>query len=176
MNKDKYLLKKPCSKQCQQDNEAPWYAKEIIELLLLILDSHQQAFGESLLKTKTLFSSKASLGEIIFQMPKPLLAHSHDKDPCLNYVNASAMRLWDRQWHEMIGMPSRMTAPPEEYERRQLALQQAQDKNAIKNYRGVRINKHGNYFTIENARIWTIWNEEGNNIGQAALIEEWRQV
>ena len=76
-------------------------------------------------------------------------------------------------WHEMIGMPSRLTAPIDEYQKRQSALTQVLKNNAIKGYQGTRINSKGERFLINDARIWTIWNEAGLPIGQAATFDTW---
>ena len=57
-------------------------------------------------------------------------------------------------------MISRLTARAKEQEKRQYALNQVIEKQAIKNYQGKRINSKGELFIIQNAWIWTIWNWE----------------
>ena len=76
----------------------------------------------------------------------------------------------------MIGMPSRLTAPLKERQKRQLILQNKLIKEGVKGYAGVRINKLGETFLIQNAFIWTIKNEEEKEIGQAATFNTWEKI
>ena len=109
-------------------------------------------------------------------MPNPVMAHDTSTDPCLNYANAAALQLWSRCWDEMIGMPSRLTAPEKERAKRQDALLEVNSEHAITNYQGIRVNSKGEYFTIKNARIWTIWDENNLIYGQAASFDNWCRI
>ncbi len=73
-------------------------------------------------------------------------------------------------------MPSRLTAPKEEFSKRKYALQQANKNKAISNYHGIRVNRKGELFIIQNACIWTIWDEEGSPCGQAATFDSWKRI
>ena len=74
---------------------------------------------------------------------------------------------------ELIGMPSRLTAPEREQQERRQALGQARNAEAISGYRGIRISRKGRRFMINNARIWTLWDQEERVIGQAACFRDW---
>ena len=138
--------------------------------------SYQQAFNDRLVSTPKVCNSDLIQGEIIFLLHSPVMAHDNSADPCLTYANAAALNLWRRSWKEMIGMPSRLTAPENERENRKSALKQATQKDAIQNYQGIRIDSHGQHFMIKNARIWTIWDDKGNSYGQAATFDNWKKL
>ncbi len=128
--------------------------------------SHQRAFSRPLLNcgepATDLFSSEMAV-----------LAHDNSHDPRLIYANATALRLWERSWQEMIGMPSRCTAEEAAREQRASALQRAQNQDAFEGYSGVRVSRTGQRFMINNARIWTLWDDNGCHCGQAAAFSSW---
>ena len=109
-------------------------------------------------------------------MCDPVIAHDNATDPCIRYANAAALRLWSRCWDEMIGMPSRLTAPEKERAKREEALLNVSVKHVLENYEGIRVNSKGEYFIIKNARIWTLLNKEGNTCGQAATFDYWWKI
>ncbi|KZR73482.1 MEKHLA domain-containing protein [Prochlorococcus marinus] len=153
--------------------EAPWLSSEKQELVNLLLISHQQAFSYPLLACERRQPSQRLASQELFASRQPVLAHSDGHDPNLSYANAAALQLWGRRWAEMVGMPSRLTAPTSEQDARANALDKALQQDAIKDYQGIRINHEGRRFLIKNARIWTLWNQEGLRIGQAAAIGSW---
>ncbi|KGG25314.1 MULTISPECIES: MEKHLA domain-containing protein [unclassified Prochlorococcus] len=153
--------------------EPPWLSSEKQELVNLLLISHQHAFNRPLLACERHQPSQRLAGQELFAATQPVLAHSDGHDPNLSYANAAALQLWGRRWEEMVGMPSRLTAPTSEQDARANALGRALQKDAIKGYQGIRMNNEGRRFLINNARIWTLWNQEGLRIGQAALIGSW---
>ncbi len=157
-------------------NKTPWLAKRSLTVINLLLESYQLAFGECLITSTSHTKSNLEKAKSLFAMPNPVIAHDNSNDPCLNYANAAALELWDRDWHEMIGMPSRLTAPETEYKKREQILGKVQKSKAIKNYQGIRINSKGEYFMIKNVKIWTIWDEEDLIYGQAATFDNWCQI
>ncbi len=142
----------------------------------LILISYQHAFGETLVPTINATNSDLQQGKELFKMLNPVMAHDTKNDPCLSYANNAALKLWRRRWEEMIGMPSRLTAPESEQKKRDLALKQANQQHAIQNYQGIRVNSKGEHFMIDNARIWTLWNEDEKICGQAATFNCWWNI
>ncbi|WP_320666653.1 MEKHLA domain-containing protein [Prochlorococcus sp. MIT 1307] len=156
--------------------QAPWHTKKTLRVIHLLLTSYQNAFKQSLLNSPEELSSQLQQAKILFALKEPVIAHNNEKDPCLNYANAAALQLWGRGWDEMIGMPSRLTAPIEEREERQYALNKAITKHAVKDYEGIRINSKGEVFMIKNARIWTIFDENGELRGQAATFDWWQKI
>ena len=146
---------------------APWQTPETQELASRMLLSHQRAFGRPLLtctdQAQELFSSEMAV-----------LAHDNSDDPRLIYANATALRLWERSWDTMIGIPSRYTAEEGAREQRASALHHAEKQDAFEGYSGVRVSKTGQRFMINNARIWTLWDDKGRKCGQAAAFSTWR--
>ena len=115
-------------------------------------------------------------GKALFALRKPILAHDNNNDPYINYANAAALKLWKKSWNEMIGMPSRLTAPLKEQDKRQNILNMVSKNNGIKDYQGIRVDGQGECFLIRDARIWTLCDEKDFIYGQAATIEYWSML
>ena len=154
-------------------HEAAWLSSDKQELAVLLLQSHQRAFGRPLIAAAQPGRSRRLLCQELFACGFPVLAHGTGNDPKLIYANAAALRLWETRWDELIGMPSRLTAPDSERAERSSALGQAQRLDAVQNYRGLRISRQGRRFMINNAKIWTLWNAEERLCGQAACFSDW---
>ncbi len=153
--------------------ESPWLTPEQLKLANWILKSHQVAFKRPLFAHHNYQIPNRTISQELFALSQPVIAHDSSQDPLLNYINATALQIWHRRWKEMIDMPSKLTAPIEEQKHRAIALSQAQNKSSVEGYRGVRINSRQQKFQINNARIWTIWNDEGTACGQAATFTSW---
>jgi hypothetical protein len=153
--------------------QTPWLSDDNQGLVKLLLSSHRRAFGEPLLASERSRHSSRLICQELFACGFPVLAHGAGDDPALTYANAAALQLWERPWAEMVGMPSRLTAPEDQQSARQRALGDASQVEAISNYRGIRINSQGRRFRIENARIWTLWDAEEQVCGQAASFSDW---
>ena len=167
---------KLCLPQWLQVNDLPWLTPKTLKVVHLLLMSYQHAFGESLLPSSKIFNSEVEKGQELYTMQNPIISHNNAKDPCLNYANYAALQLWNRCWDEMIGMPSRLTAPKKEQIKRTNILKEATENNPIKNYKGIRINSKGELFMIENTQIWTISNNKGHTYGQAATFDHWWKI
>ena len=153
--------------------EATWLTAEKQELAELLLQSHQRAFARPLIAAAQPGRSRRLLCQELFACGFPVLAHGTEKDPRLSYANAAALQLWETNWDELIGLPSRLTAPDSERAERSSALGQAQRIDAVQNYRGIRISRQGRRFMINNAKIWTLWDAEERVCGQAACFSDW---
>ncbi len=154
----------------------PWLNPETIKLVHLLLNSHQKAFGYPLFVNSSEKKSELINNEKLFSLGIVVMAHDTAKDPILNYSNALALHIWERTWSEMIGMPSRLTAPSEERSKRARAMENALLKNSISNYQGIRISSTGKRFLIRKARVWKIWDEHNNAYGQAAAFSHWQWI
>lgn len=154
--------------------EAAWLTADKQELVgVLLLQSHQRAFSRPLIASAQPGRSKRLLCQELFACGFPVLAHGTEQDPELSYANAAALQLWDSHWDELIGMPSRLTAPESERWERSNALAQAKCLDAVRNYRGIRISRKGRRFMINKARIWTLCDPEERVYGQAACFSDW---
>lgn len=153
-------------------NEPPWLDERGLRIAASILAGHQRLFGRPLLAGSDTWPARQAAQELFASMPV-VLAHDGGADPRLIYANAAALRLWDRPWASMVGMPSRLTAEPVERQARRVALELARRQEAIANYAGVRVNRHRRRFRIEGARLWTLQEGLDQPLGQAACFESW---
>ena len=142
-------------------------------LVSILLLSHRRAFDCPLLASDRPGTSRRLTAQELFNSSMAVLAHNNAGDPALTYANATALRLWKRPWSEMVGMPSRLTAAQSERNERSASLKQALARDAINTYSGIRVDRCGRPFMIHNARIWTLWDEEGRRCGQAAAFSSW---
>ena len=154
-------------------DDAAWLTAETQALAAMLLHSYQPGFGRPLIAATQPAPSQRVLCQELFTCGFPVLAHGTEDDPKLSYANAAALQLWETHWDELIGMPSRLTAPETERAERSSALGQAQRLDAVQNYRGLRISRKGRQFMINNARIWTLWDAGGRVCGQAACFSDW---
>jgi hypothetical protein len=72
---------------------------------------------------------------------------------------------------EIIGLPSRLSAPAPDRDERQRLLDAVTKDGFIGNYRGLRIAKSGRRFWIEHAVVWQLIDENGHLHGQAAMFQ-----
>jgi MEKHLA domain len=153
---------------------APWLTPEIRLIAERVAAGHALGFGRPLLADR----DPVHLPQELFQLGTVVLAHDGadpggDPGPRLIYANAAALRLWSRPWAEQIGLPSRLTAEPQERPSRARMLHAALEQHAIAGYCGIRINSHGRRFQLRNARLWTLLDAEGQPWGQAAAFDDW---
>jgi hypothetical protein len=148
---------------------APWLTPEQQRLAAGILSSFERAFGRPLLAGV----SAANAAQHLFRADTVVLAHDGSADPALIYANAAALQLWERSWAAMIGMPSRLTAEPQERASRAQMLATALQQHASEGYSGVRISNSGRRFQIHNARLWTLLSPDDQPCGQAAAFSSW---
>lgn len=157
--------------------DSPWLSPEVLERLEALERGHRQAFGDALLAGNPDRPARLRAQEL-FAAPLVLLAHdgadpSQDPGPRLIYANRTALRLWRRPWAELVGMPSRLTAEPQQRPSRSQALTQALQSGGIRHYGGIRVDSYGRRFQIRGARIWSLIDAEGGRCGQAAAFADW---
>jgi hypothetical protein len=151
---------------------APWLTPGKQHLASCILRSFERAFGRPLLAGGTTHDGLQA-SQLLFRADTVVLAHDGGPDPALIYANAAALQLWERNWADMIGMPSRLTAEPQERASRAQMLANALQQHASEGYSGVRISQSGRRFQIHNARLWTLWGPGNQPCGQAAAFSSW---
>lgn len=141
----------------------------------MLLSSHQHAFGRPLLAGIDPVVDRRHAAQEVFSADQAILAHDGSADPRLIYANAAAIQLWRRPWNEMIGLPSRLTAEPQERLARAEALALAGQQEALVGYAGIRVDRAGRRFRIQGAKVWTLRDREGQGQGrgQAACFENW---
>jgi hypothetical protein len=154
-------------------SSAPWLTDDQQALAALILGSHRGGFGEPLLAGIQADQSSLQQAQALFAAPRVVLAHDGSSDPRLIYANAQALALWRRPWAAMVGLPSRLTAEPQERPGRAQMLAEACSRQAIGGYSGIRIDSSGRRFQIRGARLWTLRDRHSQAIGQAASFSDW---
>ncbi|MEB3308067.1 MAG: MEKHLA domain-containing protein [Cyanobacteriota bacterium] len=157
---------------------APWLSDAAIGIAQRILYSHQVMFGSALIAPLPADSTPLQRAQALFASDRVVMAHDGTDPggapgPRLIYANRAGLRLWERPWTEMIGMPSRLTAEPQERAGRARMLATARQQRACEGYSGVRISRSGRRFQIANARLWTLRGPDEQSGGQAATFSNW---
>ncbi|QFZ92786.2 MEKHLA domain-containing protein [Synechococcus elongatus PCC 11802] len=148
----------------------PWQTPEIQDWTQILLDSYEQCLGRSLIPRS---GDRLQEAEALFKVPFVVVSHNGAADPLLNYGNQTALDLWELEWSQFCGLPSRLTAEPDERETRSQMLSDALAKGYIDNYSGVRVSSQGRRFRIDRAIIWTLRQPDGQACGQAATFTDW---
>jgi PAS domain-containing protein len=133
-----------------------------------ILDSHASRVGTELIDRTGNTDIDA---EALFALNAVILSHDGGDDPHFVYANQAAADLWRMPVSELIGMPSRLSAPPEHQAERASMLKDAAGTGVLHGYSGERIAKDGTRFTIEGATLWTVDYPQGP--GQAVVFTMW---
>ena len=97
-------------------------------------------------------------------LPAVVLCHDTSDDPVLVFANRAARDLWEAP---LVGMASRLTAPPEHREERAAALA---GERVVRGYSGIRVGATGRLFRIEDATVWPVTDKDGRRVGQAATF------
>ena len=105
-----------------------------------------------------------------------VLCHDGGEDPRFVYANDAAAQLWALPRERLVGMPSRLSAAPEARADRADALARARRTGLLRGYAGVRRAADGSLFVIRDATLWTVDDEDGRPVGQAATFTSWEPV
>lgn len=134
-----------------------------------IAASFQRRVGRELIA-----GSRGFIGDAMISSPAVILCHDGGSDPRFIYANKAAAALWRMGVDDIIGMPSRLTAPPEFRAERSRALVQVATDGVLFGYSGERVRADGTRFVIEDATLWTVDLPDGRS-GQAVVFETWRE-
>jgi len=137
-----------------------------------ILDSHRDRVGEQLIVRSGDAEEDARR---LRDLDAVVLSHDGGDDPVFVYANVAAAALWRMPIEELVGMPSRLSAPPERREERAGMLAKAATSGVLRNYSGERIAKDGTRFLIEDATLWTV-DGYPDRPGQAVVFDRWHSV
>lgn len=150
--------------------EALWRRPEIVRHTQRLLDSFRHWTGRELLPRA---GTPAAQSRALFEAPVAVVADGTETDPILNYGNAVALELWEMSWEELTRTPSRQTAEPVHQAERARLMAEVSKHGHIGDYRGVRITRAGRRFSIENAVVWIVRDEQETIIGKAAAFDRW---
>ena len=134
----------------------------------VLLSSYRRFVGRPLIDEDL---PEAEAARRLFLAPFIIASHGAGPDPVLTYGNEAALQLWETDWESFTRMPSRLTAEPVHRDERARLLQATAERGFIDNYTGIRISATGRRFRIENAVVWTLVDNDGGHIGQAATFE-----
>ena len=152
------------------DSTPIWSQPAIIEWSQLLMNSYRHWVGRDLLLRK---GEPEAQAQALFLAPFVVVSHGTEEDPILNYGSHLAMTLWEMTWEELLQTPSRLTAEVVNRAEREWMLERARTRGYMDNYRGVRISHSGRRFLIENAIVWSVIDQSGRRLGQAATFSHW---
>lgn len=104
------------------------------------------------------------------EAPFGLLAHDTRADPLFIYGNIAAQRCFEYSWDELLLLPSRLSARPQQVEDRKQFLEQVGKQGFATGYRGLRVSKSARSFWINDGTVWQLVDQTGALRGQAALF------
>jgi PAS domain-containing protein len=140
-------------------------------IAVAILDSHAARVGAEMV-TRT--GDHETDAQALFDLDAVILSHDGGDDPHFVYANQAAADLWRMPVSELIGLPSRLSAPPEHQASRASMLKDAAGAGVLRGYSGERIAKDGTRFMIEDATLWTVDYPQGP--GQAVVFTKWTEL
>jgi len=140
-----------------------------------LLASYRDLTGHPLLVPLPRESEKA-LAQRLYAAQFVVLAHDASPDPCFNYANLAAQRLFECGWDDFIALPSRLSAQAPERQERARLLARIITQGYIDDYSGIRVSRTGRRFVINRATVWNVTNASGVRIGQAATFSDWSSV
>jgi hypothetical protein len=144
-----------------------------IDHVTCLLTSHLTLTGQPLLQ-RLPNETDAALAARLYAAPFVVLAHGTEPDPLFNYANLAAQQLFERDWHEFIGLPSRLSAEAPVRSERERLLARVTTHGFIDDYSGTRISKSGYRFRILRATVWNVSDTAGTRLGQAAAFSDWQ--
>ena len=136
----------------------------------LIVDSYARVVGKTLLPEGGTLLVRA---RALYEEPFVVLAHGLGPDPCFDYGNRTAQRLFELEWSELLLLPSRLSAETPDRAERQRLLNAVSARGYIDDYSGIRVSRSGRRFRITNATVWNLVDEGGELRGQAATFAQW---
>ncbi len=139
----------------------------------LILSSFSRLTGKNLIDPKLPVSERYRQ---LYEASFCAVSHNAEADPVFNYGNQAAQALFEMDWDDFIKLPSRLSAEQQVREERERLLSQVEERGFVDDYVGVRISSSGKRFLIENAVVWNLINENGDFLGQAAVLYEWSEI
>ncbi len=150
----------------------PWQRPDVMSLSHHMSASYERLTGRNLGGGTSWDDARSDLdiARDLYHHHEPLLCHDAADEPRFVYANMAAQHLWEMTWDDFIGLPSRLSAEPDERADRALMLARVAAQGFIDDYRGIRISSSGRRFLVERTTVWNVHDEVGNRIGQGAKI------
>jgi len=154
------------------DPEHPELTPSSLARASMICRSYFTLTGASLIEGFERMDATA-LGRALFSTARVVVSHDTQSDPHFNYANGAALRLWEMEWAEFVGLPSRYSAEMGERSAREKLLRDVATQGFSEHYSGVRISSSGRRFRISGASVFNLLDGEGAPCGQAATFAAW---
>jgi PAS domain-containing protein len=145
-------------------------ARGEISLISLLTESFTKYAGTRLVPAGLTGTSAA---QWLYYAPFGLLAQDAAADPRFIYANLTAQRIFEYDWDEFVGIPSRLSAEGEDRDQRQVFMQAVLERGYASGYQGMRVGKSGRRFWIQDVTVWNLTDDGGVRHGQAAMIPRW---
>jgi hypothetical protein len=139
----------------------------------LLLRSYRHWTGRDLIDPRL---TGAEAARALYEADFVVLSHDTAADPCFNYANLAAQRLFERPWAEIVGLPSRYSAEPLARDERARLLEQVARQGYTDGYSGVRVSASGRRFLVRQATVWNLIALVGAPSGQAATFSDWQML
>lgn len=146
----------------------PWTEDDLRTRARWLLDSYRRWAGEELIELPP--GDDAARARALFDAPLPVLAHDAREDPLLVYANAAALAAFELPLADAPSFHTRRTAAPADRAERSAALSRAEEAGLVTGYSGIRVATSGRRFRIDDGRIWTVLDDDGRRVGQAAAF------
>ncbi len=142
-----------------------------LQRLQLVVSSYHRLTGRHLVDERD-----SDLWKACWSAPRVIVAHGIEADPRFFYGNALALSRFELDFAAFTQLPSRYSAEPLLREEREALLARVHEHGFIDDYAGVRIAASGKRFRIEQAVVWSVFDEAGRRHGQAATFDRWQPV
>lgn len=139
----------------------------------LLVGSYRRVVGE---EPPFLAGGDASAIWLYERALHAVLAHDTAPVPRFTYANKAAQKCFEYTWEGIVGLPSHLSAEPQDRAERQRLLDLVTAQGYARGYRGVRIAKSGRRFLIEDGVVWQLVDEGGVLRGQAASFGRWSDI
>ena len=138
----------------------------------LLLNSYYSIFRQPLIPCQ---KSRLADARSMYEFQYPVLSHTYEREPKINYANLRAQEMFEADWDTLIGMSSsQSTENQTALAQRRRALAEVMRTGCIRHYQGERVTLKGKHFQIEDAALWNLFDQHGYCCGQAAVIFRYR--
>ncbi len=145
----------------------------LLQHAVLLIGSYRRLTGKTLLDAGL---PPREAARALYHTPFVVLSHDSSPDPRFTYANLAAQARFEMVWHEIVGLPSRLSAEPMAQPARARLLETVAAQGYSDGYSGVRIGKSGRRFMIRNATVWNLSDADGQFQGQAAMFSECQDI
>lgn len=145
-----------------------------VDIARAIVDSFRRRVGGDLVLVSPEIGP-VGVHQALMTSSSVILCHDGNPDPRFIFANNAAAALWRTGVDDLVGMPSRLSAPPQMRAERAQALVKAAMDGALLGYSGERVAADGSRFMIIDATLWSVDLPEGG-FGQAVRFDTWHAL